>query len=273
MKCPICSSPHVYPYKEVENVQIYQCRKCLLAFVDPKTPRTNTAHIYSFEDYKKREGQFRKRYSKTLRLLNKYVKGKRILEVGAGFGLLSSMLSKAGFEVDALEPVVKPTYLKNLSVSVIKKTFESFAKTTTKKYDCLILYDVFEHVDNPKEIVSMFKKLLNKNGIVFIQTPNYLSTMAKIVKNWSWWMVEDHRFYYSKKSLSFLFPKKIWNEYFFSTYEDWFDFKKNLDGNFGVNKLEKYVFFSWWIPYYFLLRKYLWSMGKGGLIITIYQKR
>lgn len=273
MKCPICGSPHIYPYTEVERVQIYQCRKCLLAFVDPKTPRKNTTHIYSFEDYKKREEQFRKRYSKTLGLLHKYTKGMHILEVGAGFGLLSSMLSEKGYEVDALEPVVTPTYLKNLSVNVIKKTFETFAKKTTKKYDGIILYDVFEHVDNPKEVVLLFKKLLNKNGVVLIQTPNYLSTMVKIVRNWSWWMVEDHRFYFSKKSFSFLFPKKVWNELYFTTHEDWLDFKKNLDGNFGTNKLAKYAFFSWWIPYYFLLRKYLWKVGKGGLIITIYQKK
>jgi 2-polyprenyl-3-methyl-5-hydroxy-6-metoxy-1,4-benzoquinol methylase len=273
MKCPVCSSPHVYPYKEVEKVQIYQCRKCLLAFVDPKTPRKNTSHIYTFADYQKREEQFKKRYTKTLRLLNRYTKGKHILEVGAGFGLLSSMMAKNGYEVDALEPTVTPTYLKDLPVHVLKKSFETFAKTTTKKYDGIVLYDVFEHVNTPKDIVVLFKKLLNKNGIVLIQTPNYLSMMARIVKNWSWWMVEDHRFFYSKKSLSLIFPKKMWKECYFCTYEDWYDFKKNLDGNFGIHKFSKYAFFSWWIPYYFLLRQLLWKFGKGGLILTIYQKK
>lgn len=31
-------------------------------------------------------------------------------------------------------------------------------------------------------------KILNENGFLIIQTPNYQSLMAKICKNWSWWM-------------------------------------------------------------------------------------
>ncbi|MFH0772827.1 MAG: class I SAM-dependent methyltransferase [bacterium] len=274
MKCEVCDSLEVYPYKKVDGVSIFQCKKCLLAFVDPSTPRKNTNEIYSFADYKKREEQFKQRYINTVKLLNKYTRGKHVLEVGAGFGLLSSLIAREGYHVDALEPAVTPHYLENTSaVTIIKKTFNTFAEKTTKKYDAIILYDVLEHVDNPKETVLLFQKLLNKNGIVFVQTPNYLSYMARIVKHWSWWMVEDHRFFFSKKSLSLLFSQKIWKEKHFSTYEDWFDFKKNLDGNFGRNKNAKYIFFLWWIPYYFLLRRFIWAGARGGLITVIYQKK
>jgi len=273
MNCPICGSPQVCPYKIVNSVQILQCRKCFLAFVDVNTPRKKTDHIYEFTDYKKRETQFQKRYVNTLFLIKKYAHGKSILEVGAGFGLLSSILAKNGYIVDAIEPEVLPQYIKNTSVHFIKKTFESFALKPEKKYDAIILYDVLEHVDNPKKSVILFQKLLKKNGIVFIQTPNYLSAMALMVKNWSWWMVEDHRFFFSKDSLSHLFSKKIWKKQFYSTHEDLVDFKKNLDGNFGTNKLKKYLFFLWWIPYYFFSKHIIWFIGKGGLITTIYQKK
>jgi 2-polyprenyl-3-methyl-5-hydroxy-6-metoxy-1,4-benzoquinol methylase len=273
MKCPVCSSPNVYRHILIDDVQIFQCRKCLLAFVDPKTPRKNTGHIYEFADYQKREAQFRKRYENTIRLLKKYAPGKKVLEVGAGFGLLSSILSNKGYEVDALEPDVIPHYLKDLPVSIIKKAFDPFAQSQTKKYDSIFLYDVLEHVDEPKKTILLFKKLLKKNGIVFIQTPNYLSSMATMVKEWSWWMVEDHRFFFSKHSLALLFSKKTWKNRLYTTYEEWIDFKKNLDGNFIGNKLAKYIFFAWWTPYYFLFRKLIWMAGKGGLIVTIYQKK
>jgi 2-polyprenyl-3-methyl-5-hydroxy-6-metoxy-1,4-benzoquinol methylase len=241
--------------------------------VDPKTPRKNTNHIYVFEDYQKREKQFIARYAQTLRLIKRYSPGKKVLEIGAGFGLLSSLLAKKGYEVDVLEPQVTPYYLKGTTANHIKKTFESFIKGPKKKYDAIVLYDVIEHVSYPKEIVRQFQKLLNKNGIVFMQTPNYLSSMAQMVRNWSWWMVEDHRFFFSKKSLLLLFSKKTWKERIFWTYEDWEDFKKNLDGNFGPNKFSKYIFFAWWTPLYFILRKFNWHRGKGGLIITIFQKK
>lgn len=271
-RCQICTSRQTRRYKIVGRAQIFRCEKCNVAFIDPKTPRMQTSHIYLFAEYQKREDQFVKRFQKTIALIQKYIKGREVLEVGAGFGLLSKMLSEKGYKVDALEPCVKPVYLKNSSVKHIKKYFETFAKQTKKKYDAIILFDVLEHVDFPKQTVLLLKKLLNKNGVVFIQTPNYQSVMARIVRNWSWWMVEDHRFFFSKKSFSYLFPKNKWRERLFTTYEDWIDFKKNLDGNFGSNRAAKYLFFSWWIPVYFLLRRFLWSAGKGGLIMTIYQK-
>lgn len=273
MKCSVCGSPQVYHYKKIDDVQVYQCRKCLLAFIDPKTPRKNTSHIYDFDDYKKREVQFRSRYEKTVRLLKRYAHGKTVLEVGAGFGLLSSILEKMGYIMDALEPYVTPHYLKDTKVHIIKKTFTAYAKSTIKKYDAIILYDVIEHTDDPKGMVLLFKKLLKKNGIVLIQTPNYLSTMAARVKKWSWWMIEDHRVFLGRKSFSHLFSKKLWAQKLYTTYEDWIDFKKNLDGNFTNQKVQKYLFFLWWAPFYFLFKKFMWAAGKGGLIVTVYQKK
>lgn len=270
MQCQICKSKKIEQYKIVEGVAIYQCLSCKLAFVDPQTPRKKTSHIYSFSDYKKREDQFIKRYQKTVQLVKKYSKGKRILEVGAGFGLLSSMLSKERYLVDVLEPDVEPVYLKGSPVRIYKEYLEKFSRTTKNKYDVIILYDVLEHVDFPGMTVEIIKALLTSEGIVLIQTPNYQSLMAKIVHRWSWWMVEDHRYFFSKKSLNLLFDKENWKNIFYKTYEEWPDFKKNLDGNFK-NKVNKIIFFGWFIPFYFLGRELIWECGYGGLHIAIWQ--
>lgn len=261
----------------MDSVLIYLCEKCNVAFVDPATPRKKTSHIYSFADYKKREIQFRTRYKSTVELIKKNIKGKKILEVGAGFGLLSSMLHTEGFDVSALEPDVSPVYLKGLSVRLFKEYLVEHVKRSTIKYDAIILYDVLEHVDFPRETVSLFEKLLNKGGIVVIQTPNYQSMMAQIVRNWSWWMVEDHRYFFSKKSLDILFNNKKWICLFYKTYEDWSDLKKNLDGNFSsienklVRKVSKLVFFMGFVPYYILCKQLLWRCRRGGLHMAIWQ--
>jgi len=277
MQCQICKSEKIEIYKEVENTPIYQCLDCKLAFVDPKTARKKTAHIYSLEDYRKREGQFKKRYKSVIDLVKTYAQGRNILEVGAGFGLLSSMLHRSGFEVDVLEPDVPPYYLENLSASIYKDNLKEYAQKTSKSYDVLILYDVLEHVDDPVKIVALFRQLLKKKGIVLIQTPNYLSLLARIVRKWSWWMIEDHRYFFSKKSFDILFNKQNWKLLFYTSYEEWPDFKKNLDGNFTritshpIRTLLKIVFFAFFIPFYFLGRKILWKSGKGGLQIVIWQ--
>lgn len=86
-------------------------------------------------------------------------------------------------------------------------------------------------------------------------------------------MIEDHRIFLGRKSMSHLFSKKTWTQKLYTTYEDWIDFKKNLDGNFSNQKLQKYLFFMWWIPFYFLFKKFMWAAGKGGLIVAVYQKK
>jgi len=277
MQCRICKSKTIKPYKVVDSVLIYLCTKCHVAFLDPSIPRKKTSHIYSFVDYQKRELQFRNRFRTTVHLLRKYSKGNKILEVGAGFGLLSNVLHTEGYEVDALEPDVEPIYLKGLSVQVFKMYLEDYAKKTNRTYDAIILYDVLEHIDFPPKTIKLFKKLLNDKGIVIIQTPNYQSLMAKIVRNWSWWMVEDHRYFFSKKSLELLFSKKNWKCLFYKTYEEWTDFRKNLDGNFvtmknnPLRKFSKLVFFAAFIPLYLVGRRLLWEWGRGGLHVAIWQ--
>jgi len=277
MQCQICKSKAIKPYKVVDSVLIYLCTKCHVAFLDPSTPRKKTSHIYSFLDYKKRESQFRNRFRTTVHLIQRFIKGKKILEVGAGFGLLSSMLSSEGFEVDALEPDVEPIYLKGLTVHIFKDHLEDYVKKTKVKYDAVILYDVLEHVDSPKDTVKLFENLLNDKGIVIIQTPNYESLMAKVVRNWSWWMVEDHRFFFSKKSLDLLFNNRSWKQLFYRTYEEWPDFKKNLDGNFVmiqnalVRKCIKALFFGFFAPFYVVGKHQLWKCGRGGLHMAIWQ--
>jgi len=277
MQCQICKSKQIERYTRIDNTDIYQCLGCKLAFVDPKTARRKTDTIYSLEDYKKREGQYIKRYTYVVDLVKTYTQGKRILEVGAGFGLLSSMLYRSGFDVEVLEPDVCPYYLRNLSVSIHMNNLKEYAQHTKKLYDVIILYDVLEHIDNPMETVAILQKLLYKKGIVLIQTPNYLSLMARIVKKWSWWMVEDHRYFFSKQSLYLLFCLKRWKSLFYSTYEEWPDVKKNLDGNFmsitwhPMRKFIKIIFFALFIPVYFLGKTYLWKSGKGGLHIAIWQ--
>ncbi len=279
MNCAICKSKKNELYKTVNEIDIYRCFRCDLAFVDPVTPRGKTSHIYSFSDYQSREGQFIKRYENTARLMNKYSQGKKVLEVGAGFGLLSSIVSRHGYDVDALEPEVEVRYVKNLPIKIYKKTLSEFVKETKNIYDAIIMYDVLEHVDDPNETIILVSKLLKKGGIVFIQTPNYQSLMAYVVRHWSWWMVEDHRFFFSRKSLYILFSKKVWNSLFYTTHEEWPDFKKNLDGNFtGINngivrKIMKGLFFVFFIPFYFCLRTFVWRWGRGGLHICIYQKK
>lgn len=294
MICHICKSKVHSAYKVIKGVEIFECAKCEMGFIDQNGKATplvrsnkNCKILYDFEGYKKEEKKLRRRFDWLIKKIVKIKKKGKILDVGAGFGLFSSMLYEYGdFKQDILEPAIKPFYAKREKIKIFKDTFEQFMKkrnnyhTTVRgsylgRYDMVVLLDVIEHFSDPFWVLDSVKRLLDNRGILVIQTPNYKSLMASLCRDWAWWMIEDHKFFFSPKSIKLALDKAGYEIIHFRTYEDFEDFKKNLDGNFvGIRnnilrKILKAIFYSIFAPFYFLSRKILWRLGYGGLLFLI----
>jgi 2-polyprenyl-3-methyl-5-hydroxy-6-metoxy-1,4-benzoquinol methylase len=278
IKCLICNSnTNLNKFKTINKTQIYECTKCQIAII-PKNTNLNIKKIYDFDKYDQQKKRYEKRFKNLINILTKYKKGGDVLDIGAGFGLLSSIIEKNNnFHPEAIEPFSKPRYL--LNTKIYKMTLEKFFKVNKKKYDVIILMDIIEHFKNPKKILSALSKILNRNGIVVIQTPNYISLMSKIVKNWSWWMTEDHKLIFSMKSIKTILGQSNYKILHKHTYEDLFDMKKNFDGNFTdiktplIRRLIKMFIYTLFFPTYVVLRFVLWKLNYGGLIFIIAQKK
>ena len=283
MICQLCEKLEVRRLRIEKGIEIFECKNCLLAFTNNTTSlirlQQSGKDLYDFNGYKKEERKLRKRFNRLIGIITRYKDSGKVLDVGAGFGLFSSILqSNANFKVDLIEPEQKLHYVNKLKFLLYKTTFEKY-KSKEKKYDCILMMDVLEHFSNPIANLEKAKSLLKADGILVVQTPNYKSLMAKICSEWAWWMVEDHKFFFSPKSIKLALEKAGFRETYFTAYEDWEDFKKNLDGNFEeitnnlVRKILKAIFFIFFIPFYFLVRKILWQCNYGGLMFLIVRKR
>ena len=283
MKCPLCRKFNIRRLRIEKGVEIFECRHCELGFTNNVTklmrPHQFGNTLYDFKGYKKEEKKLRERYGKLVQIITKYRNSGNVLDVGAGFGLFASILKKKGdFQIDIVEPVLKYRYIDITISNFFKTAFEKF-KAEGKKYDIVVLMDVLEHFGNPLNNLKKAKTLLKKDGILVIQTPNYKSLMASICKDWAWWMIEDHKFFFSPNSLRKILNKTGFKTEYFSTQEDFEDFKKNLDGNFAnienqlLRKTLKGFFFFFFIPIYFIFRKIIWKLNYGGLIFAISRRR
>lgn len=280
LKCGLCGRKTDKLIKVVDKIPIYECPSCRLGFIDQKkTKKTNLRRLYSFDEYKKVEKGITRRLDELTDTIVKYKKKGIVLEVGPGFGLLSSfLLQKGRYHLEVVEPMLIPQYLSKKVYKMHKITLESFLKRRKKKYDLIIIFDVLEHLKNPFQSLAKLSFLLNKGGILVIQTPNYQSLMQEVTHKWSWWMVEDHKWFFSPHSLDKALAKSGFDEVHKQTYEDWIDFKKNLDGNFSrfrfkiTRRFAKLLFFVPFFPFYFLTRHLFWKAGGGGLIFSISRK-
>ena len=263
--------------KIVARIPIYVCKKCKLGFVDQKkTVKINLDKLYRLREYKKQRNSISSRLNSVINDIVRRKPSGSVLEIGPGHGLLSSLLLRKGdYELDIVEQYLMPYYLSGRPLRHHKTKLDQFLKINKRKFDLIIMFDVIEHLENPFSLLRKLRNTLKKEGILVIQTPNYLSLMRSMSKDWSWWMIEDHKWFFTPHSLKKALVKNGLRIVHERTFENWIDFKKNLDGNFTalgniyIRRITKVIFFAIFIPLYFAVRALFWKMGKGGLLLVI----
>lgn len=273
MECPTCKRrKEIKKYKQVNQAKIFECKSCKLALVNNKSSLKEVIDQYNFQGYNEQRTRFEKNFNKFKSIILNLKNSGTLLDIGAGYGLYDLMLSE-NFKVSVIEPIFPQVYLKDIKYEAYKVNFDEFQ--SQQKYDLILMLDIIEHFKDPSNALAKAKSFLKKDGLLVIQTPNYRSIMQFLVKNWSWWMIEDHKVLFSTRSLSKLIENNRLKKIYLETYEPWTDFKKNLDGNFAsinnsfLRKFLKFIFFSLFIAIYFPFRTWIWRMGYGGLIFIV----
>lgn len=108
---------------------------------------------------------------------------KSLCDLGCGSGyLLSSIKSKnlflTGVENDDTAIKMASKYAKILKRDLNKKNF-----SIQEKFDVVVCYHVIEHIKKPENLINNIKKIIKKNGILIIGTPDFDSAMARYFKN------------------------------------------------------------------------------------------
>lgn len=107
------------------------------------------------------------------------LKGKKLLDVGCGGGILSESMAREGAHVTAIdqgEKVIKIAQLHNLEskldIDYKQLNIEDFCKKNKNKFDVITCLEMLEHVPNPASIVMACSSLLKPNGKIFFSTIN-----------------------------------------------------------------------------------------------------
>jgi len=128
----------------------------------------------------------RTKFAHTLRIyfICKYILNKenyynkKLLDVGCNEGTYSIILSKRGFEVDAID-ICDLTIAKERNdkyetgVNFINMSVESIS--LNKKYDYVLCSEVLEHLENPEFALKEIKKVISDKTILIFSVPNVLS--------------------------------------------------------------------------------------------------
>lgn len=110
---------------------------------------------------------------------NASLKGKKVLDIGCGGGILAESMEKQGAQVtgidlgeDALQAARLHQEKSKTHVNYLLTSAEEFAVTHANEFDVVTCLELLEHVPDPTSIINSAAKLVKPGGQVFFSTVN-----------------------------------------------------------------------------------------------------
>ena len=184
--------------------QIVKCKKCDLVYVNPV--ENISSYLSGYRDVVDDEylcmENFRKLLSlKHLKKLERYKKGKELLDVGCFAGFFLELARAHKWNTFGIEPSSwASSFAKKRGTKVLGKTIEK-TPLPNNYFDVITLWDVIEHLSNPKRDIAKLSKSLKRGGIIAIGTPDVESLMFKILRGHHPYFIRMHLVLFSQKTL------------------------------------------------------------------------
>ncbi len=228
--CLVCGGNHLA--KEIsctdfvasaETFDLFRCADCGFLFTNPRPSVREIGPYYQSDRYVSHAGSKEgfsfmykvydvvRDYSigRKIKLIKSFHPSGDIMDLGCGLGYFLNALHKDGsfkpVGVDVSDEAV--TYVKQHFGIIVRKESEldSFEPNS---FDAITQWHVLEHVHALNERMQQLKRLLKKDGTLFIAVPNSSSWDAKYYgAHWDGYDVPRHLYHFNKISFSLLMQK------------------------------------------------------------------
>lgn len=108
---------------------------------------------------------------------SKYIKGKKVLDIACGSGYGSEILLKQGAKYVIGSDISKNTidyakdHYQNENIEFITNDIKKL-NFLDEEFDCIVSFETLEHIKEHDVVISELKRVLKKEGILIISTPN-----------------------------------------------------------------------------------------------------
>jgi 2-polyprenyl-3-methyl-5-hydroxy-6-metoxy-1,4-benzoquinol methylase len=223
VNCPLCQSNDYRKFLTKFEMDLVKCRKCGLIYANPRIHESELLRRYTssffFDEYLPAFEATSKQYDLTiirshfflfLQLITKYYTlGKRLLDVGCGAGFFLKAAEEIGWEAEGVEisPVASAYAQEIVKVKVMEGKLEDLG-LPAEKFDLVVLIETIEHLMNPLKTLNEINRILKKEGVLIISTPDYKSLSRLFLgKNWAVLSPEEHFSVFTQKTLSRILQK------------------------------------------------------------------
>jgi ubiquinone/menaquinone biosynthesis C-methylase UbiE len=133
--------------------------------------------------------------------------GRSLLDVGCYTGVFVEIAARHGWDAWGMEPsrwAVEQAKARGLRV--VQGTLDT-AELPEAHFDVVTLWDVIEHVTDPRGALERVNRLLKPGGVVVVHTIDIDSLFARVLgARWPW-LMEMHIYYFSRRTLRAMLEK------------------------------------------------------------------
>ncbi|MBA3886409.1 MAG: class I SAM-dependent methyltransferase [Acidobacteria bacterium] len=215
--CALCGARDAVRLYTKFDWGIERCRRCGLAYANPRAPEEAILARYSSEyfwnEYLPAIGApgghvdvafIDERHAPMLALIRERAPGAHsLLEVGCGAGLFLKAASRAGWEAAGLELSAEGAAFARdrLDLDVRAERAEAMS-FPAGAFDVAVMFDVIEHLFDPRAVLEATRRALKPGGVLVVSTPNY-DALSRVALGSDWAVLSplEHLYYFTETTL------------------------------------------------------------------------
>lgn len=210
MSCRACDSGNMRNEFSVDECIIDKCLDCGFAQVRDVPDDEVLDKIYSAEYFDK--GKYiddyadRMEYLRRRSLVDSAVekKGAKLLDYGCALGAFVEKCNDSylSFGTDGAGEALMMCRDRHPDLAHRFLDICTLDESYQGKFQGVTMWDVIEHLANPREHLDQIMRLLAPDGVLILSTPNYSSIWSKILKSrWAFMTPPEHLGFFSARSM------------------------------------------------------------------------
>ena len=223
-QCPVCLSSSLNNkfsctdyLVSLKSYTIVECAECGFNFTQDHPDEEEAGRYYESEEYISHsdisEGLVNKLYRFARELMLKRKAGLirkvtglntgRILDTGSGTGYFLNVMKQQGWKAEGIEINEKARNFSRSQFGLVVHEPSQIAKLEAASYDCITLWHVLEHFQDPAGYLRDLSQILKPDGSLIIALPNCSSYDAQYYREtWAAWDVPRHLWHFTPGTFS-----------------------------------------------------------------------
>jgi SAM-dependent methyltransferase len=210
--CPACgrTTGHRVRFR-TNGCDILQCSNCGLGRTetsgfDPAAYYTadyfSGRHADGYADYLGAEAVLRREFARSVDFVRKFRRNGRLLELGCAYGFFL-MEAARHFDVAGIELSAEAAeHGRRAGLNVVQGTADEARLRQLGPVDVIVLFDVIEHLPEPRETLALCRRQLKPGGVIVITTGDFGSLLARLTgAKWRLMTPPQHLWFFTQESM------------------------------------------------------------------------